>query len=376
VVKLFRFGKSSLLALPPFRRWVVAMLTAVVSALVLVVPAAQAGTANGGLPGARSNPIARVRWGVPRDDNLWSVYQSAKGPNRTRLARLALTPRAVWLGWETPTSQVQAVTAAAVKASQNGNPNALTEFATFELNPWENQKSNGVDKPAVHASWNVRADETWYRNMAAGIGSARALVIEQVDLPVALKISSTAPEQIDTYAARILSAKPHTTVYIDAGTFGWTSATQDAALLIGNGIRYARGFALDDTDYDPTATEDEFGAKIIAALAKLGVKGKHFIVNTDENGQPYKPDEVKGKGINDAPICHAGYQTACQRTGIPPTINVASTRWQLGTQARLDAKRYCDGYIWSGQPWDKDAGPFEPQYALWLAENGEYPPVL
>jgi endoglucanase len=360
------------LALWGSRWWVVAMLAAGAAALVLGVPAARAGTANGGLPGAGPDPIAHVAWGVPHDDDVWSVYQSAKGSNQKMLGRVALQPRAVWLGWENPNRQVQAETAAAVAASQNGNPKALTEFATFELNPWENQKANGVDKPAVHASWNVRADEAWYRNMAAGIGSARALVIEQVDMPVALKISSTAPEQVDTYAAQVLSANPHTTVYIDAGTFGWTSATQDAVLLIGNGIRYARGFALDDTDYDPTATEDEFGARVIAALAKLGVRGKHFIVNTDENGQPYKPYQVKGKGINDAPICHGQIQTACQRIGIPPTINVASTRWRLGTEAAQDAKRYCDGYVWSGQPWDVDAGPFLPQRALWLAENGAY----
>ena len=257
-------------------------------------------------------------------------------------------------------------------ASQNGNPNALTEFATFELNPWENQMANGVDKPAVHGSWNVSSDEAWYRNMAAGIGNARALVIMQVDLPVALKIPSTAPERIDTYAARVLSAKPYTTVYIDGGTTGWLTAAQDASLLIRNGIRYARGFALDDTDYDPTATEDEFGAKVVAALAKLGVRGKHFIVNTDENGQPYKPDQVPGRGINDAPICHGRIQTACQRTGIPPTTNVASSLWHLGSTASKDAQLYCDGYVWSGQPWDIDGGPFVPQYALWLAENGEY----
>ena len=163
------------------------MLATAATALVLAVPAAQAGTANGGLPGARSNPIAHIAWGVPHDDDLWSAYQAATGSNQTQLARLALMPRAVWLGWENPTSQVQAVTAAAVAASQNGNPNALTEFATFELNPWEKRTANGVDKPAVHGSWNVRADEAWYRNMAAGIGSARALVIEQVDLPGALK---------------------------------------------------------------------------------------------------------------------------------------------------------------------------------------------
>lgn len=348
------------------------MLAVGVAALMLGVPGAQAGVANGGLPGARSNPIARMAWGVPHDTDLWNAYQSATGSDQALLGRLALQPQAVWLGWENPTDQVQAETAAAVAAQQNGNPNVLTEFATFELNPWENRTANGIDRPAVHGSWNVSADEAWYRNMAAGIGSARALVIEQVDLPVALKVLSTAPERIDTYAARVLSANPHTTVYIDGGTAGWLSAARDASLLIRNGVRYARGFTLDDTDYDPTATEDKFGAQVVAALAKRGVKGKHFIVNTDENGQPYKPYQVRGRGINDAPVCHDRIQTVCQRIGIPPTINVASPRWHLGTAAAKDARRYCDGYIWSGQPWNIDAGPFVPQYALWLAENGEF----
>ena len=202
-----------------------------------------------------------MSWGMPHDDDLWSAYQSATGSDQELLGRLAQKPQAVWLGWENPIAKVQAETAAAVAASQNGDPNALTEFATFELNPWEERTANGVDKPAVHGSWNVSSDEAWYRNMAAGIGGARALVVVQVDLPVALKILSTAPERIDTYAARVLSAKPHTTVYIDGGTTGWTTATHDAQLLIRNGIRYARGFALDDTDYDPTATEDEFGQR-------------------------------------------------------------------------------------------------------------------
>jgi endoglucanase len=256
--------------------------------------------------------------------------------------------------------------------AQNGNPNVLTQFVTFELNPWERQMPNGVDKPVVNASFNLASDETWYRNMAAGIGSARAMVTVQADLPAALKIHSTEPERIDTYAVRVLSANPHTTVYLDGGTTGWVTPAQDASLLIRNGIRYARGFALDDTDYDPTAIEDVFGAEVIAALAKQGVHGKRFIVNTDENGQPYQPHQVKGRGINDAPVCHGRIQTACQRTGIPPTTNVASSRWHLGAKASQDARLFCDGYVWSGQPWEKDGGPFERQYALWLAENGEY----
>jgi hypothetical protein len=347
------------------RRLLWALLVMGAATLALTARADQAGTANDGRPGAGSNPIANTAWGVPHNDDLWNAYQSVSGSNRALLARIALKPRAVWFGYWTPTAQVRADTAETVVASQNGNPNALTEFATFLLHPWEKQAAGG--------SWNVSADETWYRNMAAGIGSARAMVIVQVDLPFAHTTSSTAPERIDTYAARLLSALPNTTVYIDGGTRGWYDAEQDASLLIRNGIRYARGFALDDTDYDPTADDDEFGARVVAKLAKMGVKGKHFIVDTDENGQPYGPDQLRpGTRINLAPICHAQFQTVCQRTGIPPTTNVASPRWDLGAAASQAAKRYCDGYVWSGRPWDIDAGPFVKQYALWLAANGEY----
>jgi endoglucanase len=285
VMKLFRTGRNAPLGLRRNRRRVVAMLASGATALALAAPAAQAGTANGGLPGAGADPIGHMPWGIPRNDDLWSAYHSASGSDQA-LSRLALQPRALWLGWSWGVAQVRAETAETVTMAQNGNPNALTEFATDELYPWEKQTANGVDKAAVHGSWNVGSNEAWYRNVAAGIGSARALVIVQVDLPFALKISSTAPERVDTYAARVLSANAHTTVYIDGGTFGWLTAAQDASLLIRNGIRYARGFALDDTDYDPTATEDKFGAQVVAELAKRGVKGKHFIVDTDENGQP------------------------------------------------------------------------------------------
>jgi hypothetical protein len=349
------------------------MLAMCATALVLAAPAARAGTANGGLPGAAADPIANMAWGNPGGtDDLGGAYLALSGSEKVLLGNLALQPRALWLGWWWKVGQVRAETAAVVAASQNGNPNALTEFATFELHPWETRLGDGSWRATPSGSWNVSSDEAWYRNMAAGIGNARALVIVQVDLPFARKATSTAPGRIDTYATQVLSANPYTTVYIDGGTFGWLTAAQDAALLIRNGIRYARGFALDDTDYDPTATEDEFGARVIAALAKLGVTGKHFIVNTDENGQPYKPYQVAGRAINDAPSCHGRVQTVCQRTGIPPTTNVASPQWRLGTEASNDAERYCDGYVWSGRPWDLDGGPFNLQNALWLAEDGQY----
>lgn len=36
------------------------------------------------------------------------------------------------------------------------------------------------------------------------------------------------------------------------------------------------------------------------------------------------------------------------------------------------ADRYCHAYVWSGRPWDINAGPLDVHNAVWLAENGEY----
>src|ERR1700722_3495023 len=175
--------------------------------------AAQAGAANGGLPGAGPNPIAHMAWAAPRNDGPWSAYASATGANRTLLGRLAAQPRALWLGGWCSGGSGRAQAAQKGALAQNGNPNVLTEFATYELYPWAIMQPDGFDQPNLTGSWNVRSDETWYRNMAAGIGSARAMVVEQIDLPFARRIKSTAPEQIDTYAAKVLSANPHTTVH-------------------------------------------------------------------------------------------------------------------------------------------------------------------
>ncbi len=353
-------------------RRIVAILATGVVALAAAAPAAKAGAANSGLPGAGSNPIAHMAWGAPRNDGPWDAYESATGANKALLGRIAAQPRAVWLGWS-PASQVRALATQTVALAQNGNANALTEFATYPLYPWSVMQPNGFDQPNLNGSWNVRQHEAWYSNLAAGIGRARALVVEQVDLPFARRMISTAPEQIDTYAARVLSANPHTTVYIDAGTYTWLKPTQAATLLIRNGIRYARGFSLNDTGYESTSDEDMYGASIVAALAKQGVRGKHFIVDTVENGQPYMPRDVgHSKGLNDTPRCHDRIQTVCQRLGILPTTNVASPQWHLGAAASKAARLYCDGYVWSGQPWDIDGRAFLKKYALWLAANSKY----
>jgi endoglucanase len=332
-----------------------------------VTPAARAGTANAGIMGAsRSNPIAGVSW-KPYEgpaDALWSAYASARGRRKALLGSLALKPRALFTGSWTGSSRIRDVAAEVVQDTQQGNPNVLTQFGTFELSPWEGAWSG-------QGQWNVAGSERWYTELAAGIGTSRALVILQIDLPFAAKTPNQQPETIDAYGTKVLSADPHTTVYIDAGAVGWLSPSEQGALLISNGIRHARGFSVNDTQYGSTSQELEYGAQIVAYLNRHGATGKHFLVNTAQNGQPYLAGQVSGPS-NDTPRCASRTQTLCQRTGIPPTTDVTNPRWHLSAADATIARRDVDGYVWASQPWDVNGGPFNLSFALNLGANGKY----
>jgi endoglucanase len=353
-------------------RAVRAVLAAGVTAIVVAVamaapPVAWAGAANGGIKGAsRSNPIAGVTWAPYKGsaDSLWTAYAAAQGRHKTLLGRVALKPRALFIGSWVDDARIKSVAQEVVQGTQQGNRNVLTQFGTFELNPWEGTWSG-------NGQWNVAASERWYTGLAAGIGDARALVIVQIDLPFAAQTPNRQPETIDSYGTKVLATRPHTTVYIDAGAYKWLSPEQQGALLISNGIRYARGFSLNDTQYGPLSQELGYGAQIIDYLKHRGIRGKHFLVNTGQNGQPYLAGQVSVPS-NDTPVCTSRTQTLCQRTGIPPTTDVANPRWHLSAGDAAIARRDVDAYVWASTPWTVNGGPFKLGFALNLGANGKY----
>jgi hypothetical protein len=337
-------------------------------AFLLGAAPAWAGTANGGLRHApRGNPLAGLRWGVYQGpiDSVWPAYAAAHGRNRQLLGRIALQPRAVWDGpWDgSPERTAQQV----IQDSTQGGPDVLTQVAIFRLAPWE----------TCSGSWsraNQAGFKAWVRSYAAGIGSARVALILQPDLPFALCIASGVPEQLISYAANVFNALPHTTVYIDAGSYAWYQPAQVARMLERSGIWHSRGFALNVTQYGSTAEELHWGAQINRALGAAGARDKHFVINTDENGTPYLAGQIPGGGAasNYTPRCSYPSQRLCQRLGIPPTTNVASGRWGLSGADRRIAASQVDAYMWLGRPWMINAGPFSLRDALTLGANGAY----
>jgi endoglucanase len=354
-----------MVALEPRPRRILATLVAALAALALTAPVASAGTANAGLPGAsRTNPLAGMTWGhyTGTIDGVYPAYQAARGRAKSLLAKIALRPIVYWFGDWYSTGQARGAAQQYIAQDTAGDPNQLAQVAVFRMDPWEQAACSSTPSPAAQAAYRA-----WVNNFAAGIGSSRVALILQPDMPFALCSPSRVPFALVAYAAAVFTRLPHTTVYLDAGAAYWPSPSQAAWMLEQSGIRYVRGFSMNDTQYDSTSRELEWGAKIEAALGGLGITGKHFVVNTAESGAPFLYGQYHGNH-NNPRACVSRSDSVCASLGIPPTWRVASPRWGLPGADRAIAARYTDAYLWVGRPWlDNGSWPFDLGRALAMA---------
>jgi endoglucanase len=331
---------------------------------------ARAGVANAGLPGApASDPLAGLRWGnyTGPQDEVFPAYNAAGGRQRQLLGRIALRPRVRWFGSWYPDGSIERVIRDYIANVTGGDPSVLAQLAVFRLVPWEHEACRRLPTAAEQASYRA-----WIDAAAAGIGSSRVALILQPDLPFAVCVprSSRLPLQEVAYAARVFSALPHTSVYIDTGAGDWPTVPVAVSLLRGAGVAYARGFALNATHYDATDREIAFGARVAGALAKAGIPGRHFVINTASNGRPFTFQQYHGPNFDNAAVCRSRSAQRCVTLGIPPTTEVASPAWRLPAAARRAAGRLVDGYLWFGRPWlDDQNDPFDLRRSLALAET-------
>ncbi len=343
-------------------------------ALAWLSTPARAGVANAGVPGASvSNPIAGLPWGNYSGslDEVFPAYRAASGQEKALLGRIALRPRMRWFGSWYSDAEAQTTARDYLRNVTGGRSDVLAQMAVFRLDPWEHAACRALATAAQQASY-----RRWIDAFAAGIGSTRVALVLQPDLPFASCVPhhSRLPLQQVAYAARVFGALPHTTVYIDAGAGDWPRVSQAASLLKAAGVAYARGFALNATHYDSTQNEILFGQKVVRALASAHIRGRHFIVNTAENGRPFTYQQYHGPDFDNAAVCRSRASRRCVTLGIPPTTDVASPRWGLSPAARRAAARLVDGYLWIGRPWlYNQADPFDLQRSLALAATMPFP---
>ncbi|MCL9798035.1 glycoside hydrolase family 6 protein, partial [Frankia sp. AgKG'84/4] len=191
------------------------------------------------------------------------------------------------------------------------------------------------------------------RQVAAGIGDARAVIVlepdslGQIDQLPADQVTeryALLRDAVDVYAGL-----PATSVYLDGTNCGWVAPAEMARRLGEAGVAHARGFAVNVANY--YRTEDEAArAEILAAL--LG--DAHYVVDTSRNGRG------PASGLTDAWCNPPG-----RGTGATPTTDTGYP--------------HADAFLWVKTPGASDgecgrnnppAGTWWPQAAAELVRNG------
>ena len=151
----------------------------------------------------------------------------------------------------------------------------------------------------------------WIREFAAGIGSARAIVILEADGLPGLGDCPPAGRPILSGMVRdaigVLAALPATSIYVDAGNSGWVPAAEMAARLRDVGVERARGISLNVANFNTTAAEIAYGKAVLAAL---NIPGERLVIDTGRNGQGPAPGAAHcnppGRGLGKAPTADTG----------------------------------------------------------------------
>jgi hypothetical protein len=323
------------------------------------------------------NPLAGRPWGTYEgpQELSWAPYASATGTRKRLLGYIALAPKAKWFGAWIPNSQITQRVKDYVANAQAGDRSTLVQMTVFRMVPWEHEACNRLPTRAE-----ARSYRRWIDLFASAVGDAHAAIVLQPDGPFALCApgGSTLPSHLVAYAAKVLSAQPHTSVYVEAGAADWPAEGQggvDAAvrILVRGGIQYAHGFALDSTHYDATTNEVARAAAISQRLATLGYPGRRAVINTSSSGHPFDFGTYTGQDPDNAFVCQsptAPAATTCVTLGIPPTARVAADRWNLPAATDRLARQYVDAYLWVGRPWlYRQNQPFVTSRALQLVRS-------
>jgi endoglucanase len=279
--------------------------------------------------------------------DLWQAQRAGDAGRVALLEKIAHVPQAKWLAGKNVRAEPGRVVGAHVQnaiSTEWGGPNCQTHYGARggSGNPYVGSYPVFALRQLEHEDCDRRYDGggAWNRprngrylpwlerfvDALAPIGHNATVIVEPDGLPVIRKcLSRKAGKQrlaLMRAVNRRLGAIPNLTTYIDIGSSGWLRKPHARKLLRRAGVRHIRGFALNTTHFNYTRLELRYGNALARAL------GKHYVVNTAENGRGglKNPKNVKDRFCN--PV-NAGL-------GALPTTRTRS--------------RYADAYLWISRP--------------------------
>jgi endoglucanase len=278
-----------------------------------------------GVDPASPNPLEGVKFFVDRGSPSWRQWLAYRRAGRTEKADLIWTiarePKGLWVGRFTRPNFAHKVRRILDAAKADGAVPLLTVLRA-EADKCGPRYSGGAPREDA-------ATRVWYDALARVLGDARVVIAFEPDSLGT--IDCLAPRRRDdrvrllAYGVNALSRLPNATVYLEGGASDWEPATRTARQLREIGIAKVRGFMLNATHYDWTRANIRHGLEISRLTG-----GKHFVINTAENGRG--PVAYRRGGRRITVWCNPGLRGL----GAPPTTSTSHPK--------------VDAYLWINRP--------------------------
>ena len=328
---------------------------------VAVAPA-QPGNPLGVAHPVAGNPLAGARFFVdPQDD------PAVAAKAHPILGAIAAQPGTARFGTFSYTSPYVGDIATAVSRylarAQQQQPGSVPLLSTYRIVSGQCSRPAGQrqDTPAE-----VAAYHNFAQGLAQGIGSYKAVMfLEQDSLITTPCLTPTGlSERMNELkdAIGLLSQDPHLVIYLDAGAADALPAARAAQLLKLAGVGQIQGFFLNATHFDWTSNEIKYGEQVSRLTG-----GKHFVINTGENGQgPEVPRDRVHQG-NEVLCNPAGMGLGPKPTTSTGKPNVDAFEW---TTNPGESGGQC--HIPGSVPGAPPTGAYWPAYAIGLVQHANY----
>ena len=253
------------------------------AALLLVSIALLALPSAGGAQGG-GNPLAGVRLFVDHDSPSWHQWRAYRRSGQRRKAalvwKIAREPKAMWLGRFTRPHFRKKVRRLIVAAKRQHAVPLFTVMRAVSNRCGPTYTAGGTAEDA-----RTRA---WYRRLARTLGHSRVVIAYEPDSLGTIDCHARSRRddrlRLLRYGVKCCRATRTRRIYIEGGASDWEPARRTARQLRAIGIARARGFMLNATHMDWTRANIRHGLEISRLTG-----GKHFIINTAENGRGPDP---------------------------------------------------------------------------------------
>ena len=209
------------------------------------------------------------------------VRQHPDDPRAEAIARsIANVPAARWFGdWNADIgAAVDEFVTAANKVSQ------VPLLVAYDI------PGRDCDGASAGGAKNEMAYRTWIDSFARGVGDRTTIVIVEPDALAQVECRKN-PEarkaRLDLLHYALSSLRryaPGAQVYLDGGNAHWVPAREMADRMEAAGIREAKGFALNVSNFYPTQDSLEYAASVNAWLLEAYGYTRAVVIDTSRNG--------------------------------------------------------------------------------------------